>query len=345
MRFTSIASFFLAATLSEVAAERSVGCGKAPLKIKNGNNLIESNGSRSFMVRLPPNYDPNHAYRVIFVVHATMGQARMTAASYDGMLSRAGNDSILVAPQGLVATTNGSDGPRPAGINALMSSAGSMLTGWWRTGGRYGEDDLNFIGKILDTLDEDLCVNTRQRFVTGFSFGGVMAYSLACKHPEKWRAVVCQSGASLDNVMAGMTEVSKRKGTAEPGGCKRPDPITAMLGGANIDALGIMDGMMLSGKPPAPKFECGTKPVAYMGIMGLCDGWVKYGREAKDDFIRNNGCKPKEAKRPKEGSGGKVTTVYDCPEEYPVIWSEFDGGHMPTINGADEAWNFFQRFR
>ncbi len=58
------------------AAGRSAGCGKNPT-LAGGSHTIQSGGqSRSFMLRLPPNYDKNHPYPLVFAFHwvgGTMG--------------------------------------------------------------------------------------------------------------------------------------------------------------------------------------------------------------------------------------------------------------------------------
>lgn len=78
--------------------------------------------------------------------------------------------------------------------------------------------------KIIEAVDADLCTESRQRFSTGFSFGGMMSYSLACLRPEKFRAVSVQSGCGFDQIIGGMS--SKSKGATNPpvlGSCKKTD--------------------------------------------------------------------------------------------------------------------------
>jgi hypothetical protein len=90
---------------------------------------------------------------------------------------------------------------------------------------------------------------------------------------------------------------------------------------------------------------CGRKAVAYMGVMGICDGWIRYGRQARDDFLRNNGCKSKQALIPIEGSKRRTQTSYDCAPNTPVVWTEFDGAHEPTREAEDDTWKFFSQFK
>ena len=334
----------LASAVFEIVAEPSPGCGKAPTKLRSGTNTLNINGlSRRFILQLPDNYNNKNPYRLIFTFHATGGTANDTAKSYYGLRSRAGSSTIFVSPQGqALGSINGkATGP----FGSLLS-----ITGWWQTGGNYGEQDLEFVDRIITAIDADFCINTKLRFSTGFSFGGVMSHSLACLRPDKFRAVSVQSGAEFDAVITGMSTNNKGKGvgskgstTKPPGACKKTDGFSAAYMG--FDPSAMISGLLLGGKPPGPKFACGKTPVTYMGYMGACDGWIQYGRRARDDFVRINGCKAEEAKPPVEGSGKRVQTAYKCPSETPVVWTEFDGGHQPIRDAEEGTWKFFSRFK
>jgi poly(3-hydroxybutyrate) depolymerase len=217
----------LALMALQVLAEPSPGCGKVPARLKHGMNAITSNGvSRKFILHLPKNYDNKQPHRVIFAFHATGGSANGTSRSYYGLLSRAGVTSILVSPQGEGPTAAGG---KSTGIMGLVSKG---MSGWWRTGGKYGDQDLLYVDKMIDEIDADLCVNTRLRFATGFSFGGVMSYSLACLRAEKFRAVSVQSGGNFDAVIDGMTKQNKGKGKAAASReCKKTDSFSSSFMG------------------------------------------------------------------------------------------------------------------
>jgi poly(3-hydroxybutyrate) depolymerase len=335
----------LATSAVEVAAAPSSGCGKTPTTLKNGKNTIDVNGvPRQFILNLPSNYDKTKPYRVIFTFHATGGSANGTAKGYDGLLSRAGGTSILVSPQGQVPTAEGGTS------TGIMGMAAKSMTGWWRTGGRHGPQDLNFVDKMVEAIDADLCVDTRLRFATGFSFGGVMSYSLACARADKFRAVSAQSGANFDVVIAGMSKQSqpkqskgKQAAPKAPGACKKTDSFSQSYGG--IDPSKFLDQMLLGKKQPGSPFVCGNKPIAFMGSMGICDGWIEYGRQARDEFLKINGCKPKQVQPPTEGSKQRVQTTYECGNDTPVVWAEFDGAHAPTREGEAATWEFFSQFK
>jgi poly(3-hydroxybutyrate) depolymerase len=337
----------LAFTVLGTSAVPSPGCGKAPKTLQNGRNTINVNGeSRQFIIRLPDDYDNKNAYRVIFAFHATGGNAAETARSYYGLLLRAGNSSILVSPDGRDLTAGGGK------VSELLGKFVKGITGWWHVGGKFGEQDLEFVDKIVEVMDAELCVDTRRRFATGFSFGGVISHSLACLRADTFRAVSVQSGANFDAVIGGMSGTNKGKGNGiegpkpkanPPGTCKKTDSFSASWMG--VDPSMILDPILLGDKKAGSPMVCGTKPVAYMGFMGICDGWIAYGRQARDEFVRNNGCKPKEPQLPAEGSKQRVQTTWDCQPDTPVVWTDFDGQHQPTREAEADTWKFFSQFK
>lgn len=333
---TSIA--LLASQTYGVAATPSAGCGKAPSKVQNGINTANVNGvARPYIVRLPDNYDEKVPYRVVFTFHATGGSASSTAKRYEGALAAGvGNTSILVSPQGQTPKLPGS---QVSGVASLIGGITGSITGWWRTGGKYGDEDIQFVDKIIEDLDANLCVNTSLRFATGFSFGGVISYSLACSRGDKFRAVSVRSGGNFDSILGSM---GGKNSKASANACKSTDGLTSKYG--SIDAGSLIGPVLLGGKQPGQPLVCGNTPVAYMGSMGLCDGWVAYGRDAKDDFVKNNGCQPKVAASPVEGSKQRAKTTYECKADYPVVWTEFDGAHAAQREDEVETWKFFEQF-
>ncbi len=149
------------------------GCGKAP-GITSGTHTITSNGrNRSFILRVPANYQQNNPYRLVFGLHWWGGTAvdvdtgqtvDRNTWSYYGLQRLANNSTIFVAPQGID-------------------------NGWANVGG----EDVTFIDNVRNRIESALCVNNRQRFSIGFSYGGAMSYALACARPDVFRAVVVQS--------------------------------------------------------------------------------------------------------------------------------------------------------
>lgn len=151
------------------ALAATAGCGKTPA-MRDGTYTIQSGGrARTYILRLPSTYTSTQSHRLVVGLHWLNGSANdVVNNGFYGLQQRAGNSAIFVAPQGLDA-------------------------GWANTGGR----DVTLIDDILRVVENELCVDTSQRFALGFSYGGAMSYALACARPAVFRAVAPIAGANL----------------------------------------------------------------------------------------------------------------------------------------------------
>lgn len=165
----------------------TAGCGKAPT-LANGTRSIQSGGqNRSYILRIPDNYDRNNPYRLVFAFHWLNGSANDVAsggsdgaaAAYYGLHQRSNNSTIFVAPQGID-------------------------NGWANTNGR----DLTLVDDLTNLIANDLCVDTTLRFALGWSYGGAMSYAVACARPTVFRAVAVLSGANLSGCNGGTQPVA-----------------------------------------------------------------------------------------------------------------------------------------
>jgi len=172
----------VAATGKAAAAAATGGCGRNPT-LANGTHSISSGGTnRSYILKVPGNYDRNHPYRLIFAFHWVGGTANDVASggtdrdvwSYYGLMQLSNNSAILVAPQG---------------IN----------NGWGNSGGQ----DVTFVDDMIRQIEGDLCVDNTQLFSVGFSYGGAMTYALACARATVFRAVAVYSGGQLSGCSGG----------------------------------------------------------------------------------------------------------------------------------------------
>lgn len=169
-------------------AGQTAGCGKAPTLTSGTHSLPSGGTERSYILRLPANYDNNHAYRLIFGIHWMGGSASDvanggTTQPFYGLQALANESAIFVAPQGL-------------------SSGG--ISGWPNTGGQ----DVAFIDNIIQTVEANLCVDTSQVFALGFSYGGGMSYALACARPDVFRAVAVYNGGLISECNGGTQPIA-----------------------------------------------------------------------------------------------------------------------------------------
>lgn len=141
---------------------RSAGCG-TPATVTAGKHSITSTGQeRTYIIDIPANYDPNTPYRLFYTSHWISGTSEQVRdGNYYSLKPLADADNqpaIFIAPQ--------SDGPR------------------WQ------EKDHALFDDILAFAKENLCIDTTRVFATGFSFGGMITYSLSVNHQDDIRAAV-----------------------------------------------------------------------------------------------------------------------------------------------------------
>jgi poly(3-hydroxybutyrate) depolymerase len=175
------------ASANAVALAASAGCAKPPA-LTSGTRSIQTSGkNRSYILRLPDNYDSNRQYRLVFGFHWNGGTANDVDSggtsgypwSYYGLRALSANSAIFVAPQGL-------------------------NNGWANSGG----EDVIFVDDMIRQIEAGVCVDTAQRFAGGFSYGGGMSYALACARPTVFRAVAVYAGGQLSGCSGGTEPVA-----------------------------------------------------------------------------------------------------------------------------------------
>ncbi len=153
-------------------AKPSSGCGKTPtLKNSAGNtfsyNSITSGGqNRQYLLRLPANYDNQHAYRLVLGFHGATGNATNLAPTYFGLFDFSNGSTVFLAPD--------------------------AVGGFWSS-----DQDVTLVEDILKQVEADLCIDATRVELEGFSQGGAMAFTLACALPNVFRAAVVHSGGGL----------------------------------------------------------------------------------------------------------------------------------------------------
>lgn len=150
--------------------------------------MQSGDASRSYILDVPTNYNNSHPYRIIFGYHWVGGTAedvatgqtvqRNTWAHY-GMKKLAGDSTIFVAPQGIG-------------------------NGWGNGGGA----DVTFTDNILAQLKTQLCVDESRIFANGFSFGGSMAYAIACARANVFKGVAAYGAGSISGCSGGTSPIA-----------------------------------------------------------------------------------------------------------------------------------------
>lgn len=152
----------------------SVGCGKDLGSLTSGRYTISSAGlSREYVIDIPPNYDKDKPYRLIFGMHCMGSSADGVVSenyySLKPLANSANIPCIFVAPQGY---TDGSP---------------------WRVS---DNKDHVFFSDMLELFKGELCVDTTRIFCCGFSYGAMVTYSLSTDFQKQLRAVATYAPAN-----------------------------------------------------------------------------------------------------------------------------------------------------
>lgn len=140
----------------------SAGCGN-PTTVTNGKKTIVSGGQeRTYIIDVPADYDMNKPYRFFYTSHWIGGTSEEVASQ----------DYYFLKPLAMAAN-------QPAIFLAPQSD-----------GSTWQEKDHALFDDILAFVKQNLCIDTTRVFATGFSFGGMITYSLSLNHQKDIRAAV-----------------------------------------------------------------------------------------------------------------------------------------------------------
>lgn len=161
----------------------SSGCGLPATSGQSNQSVTVGTATRTFVVQVPQNYNPNRAYPLIFVFHGAYFGTPGTGSSSSiamGLQNATGADAaIYVFPNGR---------PQP--------QEGTGSTEGWDMA--CNGTDMPFVQGMMNFVDANLCVNTQNRFATGYSWGGDMTDGLSCCMGSQFTAVAVGSGDELD---------------------------------------------------------------------------------------------------------------------------------------------------
>ncbi len=159
----------------------------APAITQDGTGKVYGGEGRSYLVYVPPSYDPATPLPLVMVLHGRFGNGSSAAYVYDmnQVARRAG--FIVVYPDGthIDGTIAGRE------WNYLRGTTGYPL---------YGTDDVDFLGTLVNDLARDLSIDQTRLYVTGYSNGGFMTQRLACSAPERWAAFASISASLAPGV-------------------------------------------------------------------------------------------------------------------------------------------------
>ncbi|MEO1228631.1 MAG: PHB depolymerase family esterase [Myxococcota bacterium] len=151
----------------------SAGCGTAAPA--GGSRSLSFDGrSRSYILRIPPRYDPSDPVPLVLAFHGFTSnpQAQEWLSRLTPLAEREG--FVVAYPQGVVNSWNG-------GACCGVASTTDV-------------DDVGFAAALVEHLSSELCIDARRVYAMGFSNGGFLSHRLACERPEVFAAVGSVAG-------------------------------------------------------------------------------------------------------------------------------------------------------
>lgn len=278
--------------------------------------LAHAGQDRSYILHLPPQYDGHKALPLVLAFHGGGGNARQLLGSNHLVAVAEREGFILVAPNGSGRFKH------------------KLLT--WNVGFGFGYamkhdiDDIGFVRKLLDELEDELNIDSRRIYATGISNGGFLCHFLAAHLPDRIAAIA---------------------------------PIVASIGGKKKAS----DPMMMPPKPASPvaviAFNGGKdKHIPYAGGKQIKSvGKPVYIASAKQTqlfWTRANGCNNSpEIETDPAGHYQIITYGKGCMGREVVQYLIRDQGHAwpggakprffadkpsPYVSADDVMWTFFK---
>jgi polyhydroxybutyrate depolymerase len=147
---------------------------------------------RSYKVHLPPGYNPDSLYPVVFNLHGYGSNAieQQLYSGFDFVADTAG--IVMVYPNGVDNS--------------------------WNVYGATGVNDVGFISALIDTMAAGYSIDLERVYSTGMSMGGFMSYRLACELDTRIAAIASVTGLLVTDPCAPSRPVGilQMHGTADP---------------------------------------------------------------------------------------------------------------------------------
>ena len=140
-------------------------------------SLVHDGLTRTFKVYAPSQYDQNNPIPLVMAFHGGGGDAK-GSINFFNLNNLADKEYFMIVyPQGT--------GKKVAGKVFGVWNAGEDSP----PGLAPGVDDVGFISKMLDKLEQEFNVDKKRIYATGFSNGALMCYRLACEFSERIAAI------------------------------------------------------------------------------------------------------------------------------------------------------------
>lgn len=281
-----------------------------PLPAGDHRQKIEVDGrDRSFLVHVPPQYDPRTPTPVVLVFHGA-GMSASSIIPFSGMNAKSDEAGfIAVYPNG-------------TGLARFYT---------FNAGGRRGKmaegsaDDVKFVRALLDHLATIISVDSQRVFATGMSNGGMMCYRLAAELNDRIAAI-----APIAGTLA--VEVAELK-----------RPVSVMHFHGTADAIVPMGGPA-DGNPRMLTFNSVADTIS---LWTRLDGCPSEGVTSEIPCREDDGTSVRQTRYGPGRDGTEVVLIeiegggHTWPGQKSP--AKFIGKSTLNISANDLMWEFFQR--
>jgi polyhydroxybutyrate depolymerase len=266
------------------------GCGRDPGENDRVWTLEHDGRTRRFAVHLPPGYDRDRPTPVVIDLHGRGSDATQQSL-VSGMRRKADESGfIAVHPDGIGQTWN-------AGFCCGTAMSEDV-------------DDVGFVARILDALEDSTCVDEGRVFATGLSNGGYMAHRLGCE---------------LSDRIAAIAPVAGPNGTVP---CSPAEPVSVLHFHGTDDSIVPYDGFVGRLSVPetmrdwASRNGCGAESHEYFAEGDVrCERW--------------EGCR--------DGVDVALCTIEGGGHQWPGGTTiPFLGDNTDDIDATDAMWELFE---
>ena len=139
--------------------------------------LVDGRG-RSYLVHVPPNYDPERPTPVVLVFHGAAMNGSMMEL-FCGLNKKADSEGFITV--------------YPNGTGKLIFFAFNPTA----TSNKDRPDDVAYVARLLDDLESVTNVDPKRVFATGLSNGGMMCYRLALDMADRIAAIAPVAGTLI----------------------------------------------------------------------------------------------------------------------------------------------------
>jgi len=326
--------WFLIQNKAEEVIRLSNGCGIEPSIVpgETGVKSIVVDGlDREYSLHLPADYDRNTTTSLVLAFHWYEGDAQRMETATKMSQHADEHGYVVVYPQstsfdsGITLITSWND----LSCNVSSGPEGSTCSGG--SGSKLpfppecGEprdcvwctcyDDLAYVEKLLDELEDTLCIDLDRVYATGISNGGMFTHRLGCNMADRFAAIAPVAG------------------TLAKGFNCAPGPYASI---SLMNIHGSRDRYV-----PADGSE-GSDGLFFVSVNDVMNAWA--GAESQS-------CDDTETPYSTSGDGSRefICTQRDnCATGTEVVSCSWVGDHMSSLTisktfGNDVVWDFFDK--